>query len=301
MARIGDALAEYAQPFDGEERPQGIFANSSLEPSLERAKFNELGVSALVDDYTVDEMVISERAQLPASHEALDALIPSGATAWQAGFYVWGNWVGSGYQHSYFKVRWGGYDYIELTAYSPSPQVAEQIMRAGRSIIREYPPAVAPEHRPPFKVFIAYGGGRAWEVVRDYLNRAEIEVDAFTETERVSRFTIDVVSEMIYSASMAVIVMTGADQRSDGTKHARENVIHEAGFAQGALGIRNTLILAEEDVVVPSNLAGVTYIPFAVGEVHTTADRVIARIKEAKADNDAGRGSRGPQYGMGGC
>lgn len=301
MARIGDALAEYAQPLDGDERPQGIFANSSLEPSVERAMFNEHGVSALVDDYTVDEMVISERAQLPASHEAFDALIPAEATAWQAGFYVWGNWAGSGYQHSYFKVRWRGYDHIELTAYSPSPQVAEQIMRAGRSIIREYPPEIVLEHRPPFKVFIAYGGGRAWEVVRDYLTRAEIEVDAFTETERVSRVTIDVVSEMIYSASMAVIVMTGVDQHSDGTKHARENVIHEAGFAQGALGIRNTLILAEDDVVVPSNLAGVTYIPFAVGEIHTTAERVIARIKEAKADNDAGRGFRGPQYGMGGC
>lgn len=143
---------------------------------------------------------------------------------------------------------------------------------------------VAPEAARPFRVFIAYGGGPAWEVVRDYLRRADIDVDAFTEKERVGEVTIDVVSQMIHSATVAVIVMTAAHQLRDESWHARQNVIHEAGFAQGVLGVRNTIILLEEGVELPSNLANVTYIGFPRGGVHTTESRVVDRVRETMAD-----------------
>ncbi|NKF32139.1 nucleotide-binding protein, partial [Pseudomonas sp. BGM005] len=114
----------------------------------------------------------------------------------------------------------------------------------------------------PFSVFVAYGGDRMWEVVRDYLQNSGIQVDAFTQSERASLVTIDVVSQMIHSATMAVIVMTAADQVGDRWQ-ARQNVIHELGFAQGALGLQRTVLLKEEGVTLPSNLDGLTYIPFA--------------------------------------
>lgn len=127
----------------------------------------------------------------------------------------------------------------------------------------------------PFKVFVAYGGGRAWEVVRDYLRDAGFHVEAFTEQERAGEITLDVVEGMIRSASVAVIVMTGADRMEDGTIHARQNVVHETGFAQGAIGRRNTVILREAGVTLPTNVDGLTYIEFERGEIHTTKERVL--------------------------
>lgn len=174
-----------------------------------------------------------------------------------------------------------GYGTATMTA--PATEV-RQLADVLKSVLAKY--QTEPRHLPPFKVFIAYGGGPAWEAVRDYLNRAEIDVDAFTESERVGEVTIDVVSRMIRSASVAVIVMTASEQMEDGTWRARQNVVHEAGFSQGVLGLRDTIILLEEGVELPSNLTNVTYIPFPRGAVHSTEARVVARVREAMADRN---------------
>lgn len=131
----------------------------------------------------------------------------------------------------------------------------------------------------PFKIFIAYGGGRAWEVVRDYLRDAGFDVDAFTEQERLSEMTLDVVERMIRGASAAIIVMTGTDKMADGELRARQNVVHETGFAQGALGRANTFVLREEGVALPTNISGLNYLQFPRGEIHTTKDRVVDLMK----------------------
>ncbi|KQP55818.1 hypothetical protein ASF51_11740 [Agreia sp. Leaf283] len=153
-------------------------------------------------------------------------------------------------------------------------------MRNAREILGDYPTEDAVLAAGDFKVFIAFGGGHAWEVVRDYLKRAGVTVDAFTEAERAGQITLDVVAEMIGSASMAVIVMTAADEMKDGTKRARQNVVHEAGYSHGALGTRNTIVLLEKGVDAPSNIAGLTYIPFEPGEIHRTEGRVVALIQD---------------------
>lgn len=181
-----------------------------------------------------------------------------------------------------------GFGSVTVTA--PESDI-RQLADSVRGIFDRYSAAVDDRaYVRPFTVFIAYGGGPAWEVVRNYLVGAGIEVDAFTESERVGEVTIDVVSQMIHNASMAVIVMTAAEQLRDGDRwFTRQNVVHEAGFAQGVLGVRNTIILLEEGVELPSNLANVTYIPFPRGGIHTTEARVVARVLETKADIEGGR------------
>lgn len=156
---------------------------------------------------------------------------------------------------------------------------------AHEALLATVPPnsAAAAQSARPFRIFIAYGGGRAWEVVRDYLVAAGFEVDAFTEQERAGELTLDVVEGMIRSASVAVIVMTGADKMEDGSIYARQNVVHETGFAQGAIGRRNTVILREAGVTLPTNVAGLTYIQFEKGEIHTTKDRVIALLSRLRS------------------
>lgn len=65
----------------------------------------------------------------------------------------------------------------------------------------------------------------------------------------------------------AVIVMTGDDTDADGQARARENVMHEIGFFQAKYGRARVCLLHQEEVSIPTNLAGVVYIPFPRGNV----------------------------------
>ena len=59
--------------------------------------------------------------------------------------------------------------------------------------------------------------------------------------------------------------MTGDDEDADGLRRARENVIHEIGFFQGAYGYTRVVLMHEDGVSMPSNIQGVVYIPFTKG------------------------------------
>ena len=63
-------------------------------------------------------------------------------------------------------------------------------------------------------------------------------------------------------ASFAVIVLTAEDVTASGEVRGRQNVIHEAGLCQGKLGFDRVVILKQEGVAEPSNLAGLQYISF---------------------------------------
>lgn len=134
-------------------------------------------------------------------------------------------------------------------------------------------------HTPePMKVFIGHGGDRKWEVVRDYTRAAGYRVEAFETSPRAGEMTLAVVERMISEASVAIVVMTGADRLENGQVLARQNVVHELGFAQGRLGVNNTIVLLEEGVAEFSNIAGLTQVRFAIGEAHTTKEHVLASL-----------------------
>lgn len=95
-------------------------------------------------------------------------------------------------------------------------------------------------------VFIGHGGDREWEVVRDYLVTGGVSVEAFESGERASLLTLDVVAQMIRGSRLAILVLSAADETTDGRRLARQNVVHELGFAHGALGIENTIVLLEQ-------------------------------------------------------
>jgi predicted nucleotide-binding protein len=129
-------------------------------------------------------------------------------------------------------------------------------------------------------VFIGHGGDRQWEVVRDYLVTGGVNVEAFESGERASLLTLDVVGQMIRSSRFAILVLTGADATADGRLLARQNVVHELGFAHGALGIENTIVLLEQGTEEFTNIAGLTQIRFSRGEIHTTKERVLSLIAQ---------------------
>ncbi|MFJ2318164.1 TIR domain-containing protein [Glutamicibacter sp. NPDC087661] len=68
-------------------------------------------------------------------------------------------------------------------------------------------------------------------------------------------------------SSFAVVLMTGDDlgrsrSNTDEKPRARQNVIFELGYALAALGRGNVTALYEPGVEMPSDFAGVVYIPF---------------------------------------
>jgi predicted nucleotide-binding protein len=76
--------------------------------------------------------------------------------------------------------------------------------------------------------------------------------------------------------------MTAEDTQGDGTIHARENVIHEAGLFQGRLGFARAIILLEEGCSEFSNIIGLTQIRFRQGNLSAIFEdirRVLEREK----------------------
>jgi predicted nucleotide-binding protein len=71
--------------------------------------------------------------------------------------------------------------------------------------------------------------------------------------------------------------MTAEDEHADGSKHARENVVHEVGLFQGRLGFKKVVILLEDGCERFSNIQGVVYVPFRKGEIRSA----YAKIRSA--------------------
>ena len=79
----------------------------------------------------------------------------------------------------------------------------------------------------------------------------KLKPDEFNRESPAGKSNKEPLLEMLDSACFAFLVMTAEDEKTDGTKHARENVIHEAGLFQGRLGFERAIILL---MAVPSSL-----------------------------------------------
>jgi predicted nucleotide-binding protein len=69
-------------------------------------------------------------------------------------------------------------------------------------------------------------------------------------------------------------VMTAEDGKVDGSKVARQNVVHEAGLFQGKLGMRRAILLVEDGCETFSNVHGLTHIPFPAGRIRAAFEDV---------------------------
>jgi predicted nucleotide-binding protein len=130
-------------------------------------------------------------------------------------------------------------------------------------------------------VFISHGRSEAWREVQSY-----VEKDVRLDTRELAQEpnggdTVGAKLERVAAVcDSAVIVMTGDDLDAEGLARARENVMHEIGYFQGRLGAKRVCLLHEEGVSIPSNLAGIVYVPFPKGHV-TAALATLRRELEA--------------------
>jgi predicted nucleotide-binding protein len=112
-------------------------------------------------------------------------------------------------------------------------------------------------------IFIGHGRSKEWLELEKYLTKElHLRCEEFNAEATAGYTTQQRLEAMLGKATFAFVVFTGEDKHEDGTLHGRENVIHEAGLFQGKLGIPNAVLLVEEGCSLPSNIKGLTYIPF---------------------------------------
>jgi predicted nucleotide-binding protein len=129
---------------------------------------------------------------------------------------------------------------------------------------------------PDGGVFIGHGRSLQWHRLKEFISDTlRLRCDDFNVESTAGLQTVDRIDRMLSSARMAFLVMTGDDAHTDGSLHARQNVIHEVGLFQARLGAHRAVILLENGCSKPSNLDGLTTINFP-------RDDIAARFHEVR-------------------
>lgn len=125
------------------------------------------------------------------------------------------------------------------------------------------------------KVFIGHGKTAAWRDLKDFVKeRLNLPFDEFNRVSVAGKPTVTRLQEMLDGAAFAFLVMTAEDEQLDGTKHARMNVIHEAGLFQGRLGFDKAIVVLEESCEEFSNIEGLGQIRFPKGNIKACFEEV---------------------------
>lgn len=129
-------------------------------------------------------------------------------------------------------------------------------------------------------IFIGHGRSAAWRDLKDFVqDRLGLPWDEFNRVPVAGVTNIARLSEMLDSAAIAFLVMTGEDEQADGHLYARLNVVHEAGLFQGRLGFTKAIVLLEEGCESFSNIEGLGQIRFPKGNIKAAFEE-IRRVME---------------------
>ena len=170
--------------------------------------------------------------------------------------------------------RWE--DRITAVADSASVRTASELVAAEYENRRST--AKATKSVSARKVFIGHGRSSVWRELKDFLaDNLKLECVEFNSESAAGVSTKERLEEMLDQSGFAFLVFTAEDERLDGTRHARENVIHECGLFQGRLGFRRAIVLLEQGCAEFSNIHGLTHIAFPTGNI-TAAYEEIRRV-----------------------
>lgn len=135
-------------------------------------------------------------------------------------------------------------------------------------------------------VFIGHGRSREWLALQSFLkDRLHLQCVEFNTESAAGVGTQERLSELLDQAGFAFLVMTAEDEQSDGSKRARENVVHEAGLFQGRLTFRKAIVVVEEGTAEFSNIHGLGQIRFPNGQIQSCFEdvrRVLERERIVK-------------------
>ncbi len=119
-------------------------------------------------------------------------------------------------------------------------------------------------------VFIGHGHAECWKTLRDFLrDRLKLEWEEFNRVSPIGKYPQQRLKEMMDAAGFAFLVMTAEEEGQ-----ARNNVIHEIGYAQACLGTTRVAILVEEGCDTFSNIDGLTVLRFPKGDLMSKSDEI---------------------------
>jgi len=158
----------------------------------------------------------------------------------------------------------------------------ERVFRVFEDNLSDSMPRPQPE---PIRIFIGHGRDPQWRDLRDHLQDSHgYEIVAYEIGERAGQSVKEVLQDMLEQASFALLVFTAEDAHVDGEQHARENVIHEIGLFQGALGFERAIVLLEKGCKEFSNILGINQVRFREGGIRETFGDVLATIRREFGD-----------------
>lgn len=118
-------------------------------------------------------------------------------------------------------------------------------------------------------VFLGHGRNPVWVKVATFLKEeCSVPCKSFESDARTGQHVVDILMELLNTCNFAVMVLTADDETSEGTKRARQNVLHEIGLFQGRVGFNRVILLIQKGVEGFSNVEGVQYISFTDNEIH---------------------------------
>jgi predicted nucleotide-binding protein len=131
------------------------------------------------------------------------------------------------------------------------------------------------------RVFITHGRSNDWRAVQPFIEKdVGLPTIELAQEANLGRTIIEKLIDNAARCDSAVIVMTSDDVANEDEARVRENVMHEIGFFQGRYGRNLVILLHEDGVNIPTNLAGVAYIPFPKGTI-TAGFHVLQRELKA--------------------
>jgi predicted nucleotide-binding protein len=130
-------------------------------------------------------------------------------------------------------------------------------------------------------IFLSHGRSDLWKDVERFINK-KLEYDTVVLKEQTSRgrTIIEKLEQETEDCDYAIIIMTAEDEQKDGEVRARQNVIHEIGFCQGALGRENVLVLKQKGVEAFTNIAGIVYEEFEGDNIKSTFERIRQELED---------------------
>lgn len=113
-------------------------------------------------------------------------------------------------------------------------------------------------------VFIGHGRSLLWARLKMFLeDELNLATVTYESESRVGESIVPILERMLDQANFAVLVLSAEDETSDGSKRARQNVVHEAGLFQGRLGFKRAVLLIEDGLEGFTNVDGLQHIKFS--------------------------------------
>ena len=135
------------------------------------------------------------------------------------------------------------------------------------------------------KIFISHGHSITLKLqLKDFL-AARMKLDALILADQPNRglTIVEKLERISERCCFAIIFMTRDDEQADGTKRARQNVIHEIGFFQGKYGRQNVVLLAERGLDLFTNISGIVRIEFETEHFAEVFEPLRAEVDAALA------------------